>query len=46
MGENGYNTNIIHLQKCLKLKAGTARLMSFVPGSTNIIPGEGQDVKD
>ena len=46
MGENLYNTNIIHLRKCLKLKAGTARLMRFVPGSTNIIPGEGQDVRD
>ena len=46
MGENLYNANIIHLQKCLKLKAGTACLMRFVPRSTNIIPGEGQDARD
>ena len=27
---------------CCKLKAGTARLMHFVPGSSNIISGEGK----
>ena len=51
MGENGEKkTGTIQIsftsESCGKLKAATARLMRFVPGSSNIIPGEGQDVRD
>ena len=51
MGENGENkTGTIQIpftrESRRKLKAGTARLMRFVHGSSNSIPGEGQDVRD
>ena len=31
---------------CCKLKAGTADVMRFVSGSSNVISGEGKDMRD